>query len=40
MLSDHSAPTASHGLAAPSAAPRRALAQANTGTKRNKLITN
>lgn len=40
MLSYDSAPTASHGLAAPSAAPRRALAQANTGTKRNKLITN
>lgn len=39
MLSDHSAPTAAHGLATPSAAPRRALAQANTGTKRNKLIT-
>lgn len=39
MLSDHSAPTASHGLAAPRAAPRRALAQAYAGTKRNKLIT-
>lgn len=40
MLLDHSAPTASHGLAAPSAASRRALAQAYAGTKRNKLITN
>ena len=40
MLSYHSAPTASHGLAAPSAAPRRVLAQAYADTKRNKLITN
>ena len=39
MLSDHSAPTASHGLAAPSAAPCGVLAQAYAGTKRNKLIT-
>ena len=39
MLSDHSAPTASHGLAAPSAAHCRVLAQAYAGTKRNKLIT-
>lgn len=39
MLSYHSAPTAPHGQAAPSAAPRRALAQAYAGTKRNKLIT-
>lgn len=39
MLSDHSAPTAPHGQAAPSAASRRALAQAYADTKRNELIT-